>query len=1254
MLWSEVTPSFIPVFAEEESWETSVYEEALQDDFTSSQEETIDEIVSETFSEETILTDENLETPEMIKEGNITQEELFQDEETVETTNNKLEEDLTPEEPSDTQDDGQSAVQEWNVNSTETIEVQEETDNLIEDELTITDNEEVFSQEFQLSISDNSDYVPGEVIVKYKDEIPQESSSKILARSETFFRNIFSNKSDEISLVANDLEIVDEIPDSTTVLIEIKDDKTVDETIELLQDDPRIEYVEPNYIHQMFDSVSILPVNDTRKSELNGLDIISWADAYMEYSWSLKSENTNVIVWVIDNGVNYYHPDLENSMWSPSSCKMDSENIDCNHWYDFLYDSPTPLPNISSHGTHVAWIIAAEINNGKGVIGVNPYAKVASLKAWNGAMLTSLAEIKAIRFAIENGIKVINASYGSEYESNAEKDAIQAFWKAGGLFIAAAGNEGINIDTNSIYPCAYDLDNIICVASIWNTDNISSFSNYWKTTVDIAAPWEKILSTSINEYQNEALFDQDFDTDCTTWGDTINNWKWGECRPWSNGEYSYKFTNMLTAPSINLKDKENVYLSLSVACNSSRGVNLDLEYSNDGDNYEEWLTISSVGAVGYNYSIGIDDKLYNENFSFRLKIQSPRNWLYCVVDNVVIYQDPYYSSNSERYVKMSWTSMATPFVSWLASLVWKLNPNLTYTEVRNIILSGGDELESLSTKTVTWKKINVLKTLNLVAIPPLVSPNWLKSSWDWRLEWNPIIWEWEIQYYYEVLSGDNNISWNTQLTWTTILNYETWNYEWTLKAKQWSRTSDTVTWYICKKPTLTQTIITWYECSSITWSITLPQDNCSSDYTLVWEDVNNNSTEKYAILNTTWELIKKAYLKNSFWEKTDAIEVKYIWNNAPIEFEHQSIAGFLWTTITSTDTQKVWNVIELFWASDGLCWSWTINVKSVYCNVWTWSLNWNILSVKAPSSSKGTAFCSITFNDDEWTINNASFTYKYNTKPVTTTNTNNTSSNNTSSNNTSSNNTSSNNTSSNNTSSNNTSSKNSSPTSNNSPSNNNSSKSDTKPNVEKTKKSNDLIEVEEPRDLILYSAPTENTIDFSWYDNSNKDIIRSNGYTVEMNNAYEFAHRLGITTTNSIENANMWWELTRIAMAKMLSQYAINVLKSKPDTLKETDFTDVDEKLNQKYDNWVKLAYQLGIMGVWIKRFRPYDPVTRAEFATALSRMLFWLKDGKDAYYTTHINKLFVEWIIGNKDPDLQELRGYVMLMLMRSAMNNK
>ena len=157
-------------------------------------------------------------------------------------------------------------------------------------------------------------------------------------------------------------------------------------------------------------------------------------------------------------------------------------------------------------------------------------------------------------------------------------------------------------------------------------------------------------------------------------------------------------------------------------------------------------------------------------------------------------------------------------------------------------------------------------------------------------------------------------------------------------------------------------------------------------------------------------------------------------------------------------------------------------------------------------------------------------------------------------------------------------------------------------------------------------------------------------YSDEMNKAYQYAYYYGITTKWSIKEADMNWNLTRVAMAKMLSQYAINVLWKQPDKTRQKTFTDVSSKLDTDYDNGVTLAYQLWIMWIWIDNFRPYDTVTRAEFGTALSRMLFNIKDWKDKYYSTHLSKLKQEWIITNDDPTLKELRWYVMLMLMRSA----
>ncbi len=177
----------------------------------------------------------------------------------------------------------------------------------------------------------------------------------------------------------------------------------------------------------------------------------------------------------------------------------------------------------------------------------------------------------------------------------------------------------------------------------------------------------------------------------------------------------------------------------------------------------------------------------------------------------------------------------------------------------------------------------------------------------------------------------------------------------------------------------------------------------------------------------------------------------------------------------------------------------------------------------------------------------------------------------------------------------------------------------------------------------------------SYYDgicgkqnNTQEDTEEEKEEKSEFELAYEFAFKHGITTMDTIEKANMTWNLTRIAMAKMLSYYAINVLGQTPDTTKVCEFDDVSAQDDLGYNNWVTLACQLWFMWVWMKNFRPYDTVIRAEFVTALSRMLFGTPDW-DPYYVTHLQKLKSEWIIKNDDPNMEEVRGYTMIMLMRS-----
>jgi hypothetical protein len=133
--------------------------------------------------------------------------------------------------------------------------------------------------------------------------------------------------------------------------------------------------------------------------------------------------------------------------------------------------------------------------------------------------------------------------------------------------------------------------------------------------------------------------------------------------------------------------------------------------------------------------------------------------------------------------------------------------------------------------------------------------------------------------------------------------------------------------------------------------------------------------------------------------------------------------------------------------------------------------------------------------------------------------------------------------------------------------------------------------------------------------------------------------------------------LTRIQMAKMLSNFAINVLWKEPDYSKWTvKFRDVSTKMDRQYDGAVTKSYVLWIMWQNMKNneFRPNDEVTRAEFVTSLSRLLYstedWEYKSTKRYYEPHIEKLKEEWIISKVDPSMKEKRWYVMLMLMRSS----
>lgn len=158
-------------------------------------------------------------------------------------------------------------------------------------------------------------------------------------------------------------------------------------------------------------------------------------------------------------------------------------------------------------------------------------------------------------------------------------------------------------------------------------------------------------------------------------------------------------------------------------------------------------------------------------------------------------------------------------------------------------------------------------------------------------------------------------------------------------------------------------------------------------------------------------------------------------------------------------------------------------------------------------------------------------------------------------------------------------------------------------------------------------------------------------YTSELQSAYSYAHDLGITTQSTIDTANMYGSLIRSHMAKMMVNYAESILGKTPDPSKDCVFNDVADQ-SEELKLYITEACQLGLMGVDIIAFNPNDIVTRAQFGTVLSRALYDdAYNGGTPYYIDHLQALKDASIMKNvSTPNVSEIRGYVMLMMMRAG----
>lgn len=207
-------------------------------------------------------------------------------------------------------------------------------------------------------------------------------------------------------------------------------------------------------------------------------------------------------VAVLDTGTQSNHPDLQSNVWhNPNEIDDNNKDDDKNGWVDDYYGVNLVAGKGSGeddegHGTHVSGIIAGRGNNDVGVAGLCWSGSVMPVKFMNsqGKGSTSAA-IAGIDYAIGEGAKIINCSFGSSSKSSSLQDAVDSAQDRGVLMVIAAGNDTQNIDEEPEYPAAFSNGNIITVAAVTATGSLASYSNFGPKKVDLGAPGSNILST---------------------------------------------------------------------------------------------------------------------------------------------------------------------------------------------------------------------------------------------------------------------------------------------------------------------------------------------------------------------------------------------------------------------------------------------------------------------------------------------------------------------------------------------------------------------------------------------------------------------------------------------------------------------------------------------------------------------------------------------------------------------------------------
>lgn len=290
----------------------------------------------------------------------------------------------------------------------------------------------------------------------------------------------------------------------------LQTDLPIDQAVEMLSALPFVDYAEPDHVIRP----TVTP-NDTYISlqwgihnygqSIAGVSGVSDQDIDGIEGWDYRTSASGVVVAVIDTGVQWNHPDLNDNIWSNSGeiagNGIDDDGngyVDDIRGWDFYSNDNNPNDG-GGHGTHVAGTVGAEGDNGIGVAGVAWDVQIMPLRFLGAGGGSTSDAVDAIDYAVDNGARISNNSWGSYGYSYSLSLAISSAASSNHLFIAAAGNDGVNTDVYAHYPSSYTHANIISVAAIDNQGDLVNnsvwASNYGASSVDLGAPGDYIAST---------------------------------------------------------------------------------------------------------------------------------------------------------------------------------------------------------------------------------------------------------------------------------------------------------------------------------------------------------------------------------------------------------------------------------------------------------------------------------------------------------------------------------------------------------------------------------------------------------------------------------------------------------------------------------------------------------------------------------------------------------------------------------------